>query len=573
MAPPLAACDTMLPTAKEQNESNSCPGAEKSCPGTMSSPPPREKPVGRWSSGDTTRLKKGRRKYSRSTLRDNNLLPSNERYHLSKTLPIPQRQKLIVDTYIQNFLFFLERENKCRHCCFLNEWCICENVRRLKSDTITNLNSLCRNAEDEEANEELWWNMPVTLMRTSRRQASNSSGLMQQDEVEGQPTTGSNKVVHEIKHERRLVRPRFLVWMHYKEQFRASNTGKILLQLFPGSQAFINGDPEETRRFKALLEEERSRKAILLFPTEDACDAEDLAWSDIFFGDDCSDVEDDHWGETSSDTEASTEDTKIRGNGERAEKDHQKIEFLNIVLLDGTWNQARKMLKTLFPRAKTKAKNVAANADKAKMNIARTLTHADASSADDETNQPGHAEEKVEQVVEQAVVEGIEQEQEDEQQASGAIDSTWSASPSLGDLLLPVKISPKELSRFGLRRQTQTDRICTLEAAIMLLQSVGGEQEEAEHEEKSGDGAAPAVKHDLHHDRNQSDPSGTGTHTVTETPVEQICSVLYDALALLCDAMERQSHKDTMPYVAPQKHHKNGNSRLPKNAHGRQIYA
>lgn len=48
-------------------------------------------------------------------------------------------------------------------------------------------------------------------------------------------------------------RIRWWIWMHHKERCRASNTGKLLLHFFPGSEIFIHGDPEHIENLRARI--------------------------------------------------------------------------------------------------------------------------------------------------------------------------------------------------------------------------------------------------------------------------------------------------------------------------------
>lgn len=65
------------------------------------------------------------------------------------------------------------------------------------------------------------------------------------------------------------ARVRFVVWMHFKERKRASNTGKLLEALLPGSEVLLDGVPEDMLRFQELRAAAAGR-VFVLFPSEDA---------------------------------------------------------------------------------------------------------------------------------------------------------------------------------------------------------------------------------------------------------------------------------------------------------------
>lgn len=200
------------------------------------------------------------------------------------------------------------------------------------------------------------------------------------------------------------VNIRFIIWMHFKERYRASNTGKLLLKLFPGSKALTYGSSDDYNEFCRILEENKASRdtnrpvlTLLLFPSLDALDASSLA-------------------------------AEGQGQCHQIYKELTYYEQLDIVLLDGTWSQANRIYNKVVSSS-----------------------------------------------------------------AFGA------------DKLLPVKISPTELSRFTCRRQSQKDRISTIEAAAMLLKEL-----------QVADGKMLPF------------PGGR---------VEK----LHDALALLCNAFDKQS--------------------------------
>lgn len=107
------------------------------------------------------------------------------------------------------------------------------------------------------------------------------------------------------------ARVRFVVWMHWKERKRASNTGKLLESLLPGSEVLMHGVPEDMARFQELRAAAGGR-VFVLFPSTDALPV-DAALAQA---------------EAPSESPA-----------------HVTAPALAI-LIDGTWSQARRMRKT-----------------------------------------------------------------------------------------------------------------------------------------------------------------------------------------------------------------------------------
>jgi len=104
-------------------------------------------------------------------------------------------------------------------------------------------------------------------------------------------------------------RAQFVVWMHRLERMRASNTGKLLEHVLPGSQVLLHDRPSDIERLRDLLEEAEGR-ALVLFPSKDAVPA----------------------------SEARAALPGLRGGD---------LPPLVVVLVDGTWHQAKRMHRTL----------------------------------------------------------------------------------------------------------------------------------------------------------------------------------------------------------------------------------
>lgn len=299
------------------------------------------------------------------------VLTPHERYDLSQNLPPLERQKMVVESYLSCQKFFNSQSGKCEFCSFTADNCICAKLAEM----------------------------------ANHFQPSESPSV------------------------------RFLCWMHYKERYRASNTGKLLLKLYPGSMILVDGVDADHKAFTEIISQNTASRSmednikpvltLLLYPSADAVDAKSLILG--------------------------SQDSAIPASLRRPLSSYSRVD---VILLDGTWNQAGKMRKRV-------------------------------------------------------------------------------TDPSLGfgrENVLPVKISPTELSRFSCRRQSEPGHICTIEAAAVLLQEMD------------------LVKA-------EKDPPAEG--------------ILYKALALLCGAMDVQSNKLTMKYVAPTK---NGKNRLPKNTYGETVF-
>lgn len=127
-------------------------------------------------------------------------------------------------------------------------------------------------------------------------------------------------------------RVQFVIWMHLRERRRASNTGKLLEQLLPGSLVLIQDVPADMERFHNIVGASQGRLCVL-FPSSDALSASDFL----------------------NQTSAAELDTTNAGKTSLGSKP------LVAVVLDGTWRQAIRMHKqmeelpciTLTPRGRS----------------------------------------------------------------------------------------------------------------------------------------------------------------------------------------------------------------------------
>lgn len=106
------------------------------------------------------------------------------------------------------------------------------------------------------------------------------------------------------------VRVRFVVWMHVFERRRASNTGKLLEHLLPESEVLVHDVQDDERRLQDLVAHAGGR-AFVLYPS-----AEAVTVSDVL------DAAPEYIDEPAS------------------------VPYL-VVLIDGTWRQAKRMHKTM----------------------------------------------------------------------------------------------------------------------------------------------------------------------------------------------------------------------------------
>lgn len=127
------------------------------------------------------------------------------------------------------------------------------------------------------------------------------------------------------------ARVRFVVWMHVRERKRASNTGKLLEQLMPGSTVLFHSVPADLDRFRELV---AGRGAFVLFPSADAIPAAALVA---------------RRAAAVQHSEPAVQGAEEREGGGSAAADALAAAPapLLAVLVDGTWRQARRMHKHL----------------------------------------------------------------------------------------------------------------------------------------------------------------------------------------------------------------------------------
>ena len=132
-------------------------------------------------------------------------------------------------------------------------------------------------------------------------------------------------------------RHRTIVWLHPKEFGRLSNTGGLISVAFPPPQShvLVAGIKEDEDRMQAELERD-PEATFVLFPSDDALTAEEFMQS---LRQDAAHV---HAGEAGS----GTEDTAARDQTDLTAQDSSCQDFkrvYTIILVDGTWQQARRL--------------------------------------------------------------------------------------------------------------------------------------------------------------------------------------------------------------------------------------
>jgi len=118
--------------------------------------------------------------------------------------------------------------------------------------------------------------------------------------------------------QRAACRVRFVVWMHQLERGRASNTGKLLEHLFPGSIVLFAEAASHAERLRQIVAQSSGR-VVVLFPSANAVSVEEA-----------------------SRMLACTAPIDIKTNDEDSGPPP-----LVAVLVDGTWSQAKRMHRDL----------------------------------------------------------------------------------------------------------------------------------------------------------------------------------------------------------------------------------
>lgn len=180
-------------------------------------------------------------------------------------LPPEQRERAVTLAQAENIEARMRERGKCARCMFQTTYCICEALASLRSE--------------------------VAALHTGDR-------------------------------------VRFAVWMHVRERQRATNTGKLLEHVLPGSTVLVHDVPADAKRFGELLAASSGR-AFVLYPSEGAWSPAEALQRLTAQG---------------STTGAPAVELLPQGPGPGpAAAPQAQPQPLLAVLVDGTWRQARRM--------------------------------------------------------------------------------------------------------------------------------------------------------------------------------------------------------------------------------------
>ncbi|KAH8582196.1 uncharacterized protein ELE39_002938 [Cryptosporidium sp. chipmunk genotype I] len=122
---------------------------------------------------------------------------------------------------------------------------------------------------------------------------------------------------------------RFIIFMNDREYFKSSNTGKLVNQLIPGSEILIHGIPGSFERLEEILSQDLQsyNETVILYPSKDSksvfeyfLDLKENKYSEIL-------------------------DKKDENRSPSIEF-YKKLK-LKVILIDGTWSQAKSINKSL----------------------------------------------------------------------------------------------------------------------------------------------------------------------------------------------------------------------------------
>ncbi len=137
---------------------------------------------------------------------------------------------------------------------------------------------------------------------------------------------------------------RLFMIMHHKEIGLVVDTAKVLLNSMPSkARLVVSGIGEEYQdSMDELLDamKQKDRRCIVLFPTDDARTFEEL----ILVDSDSASREKKNHQATNDTSRYSDSDTSVKGDG--------KMEMFDVIVMDGTWSQARKIHSRYIPLEK-----------------------------------------------------------------------------------------------------------------------------------------------------------------------------------------------------------------------------
>eukprot|EP00742_Colponemidia_sp_Colp-10_P004109 GILJ01004384.1.p1 GENE.GILJ01004384.1~~GILJ01004384.1.p1 ORF type:complete len:385 (-),score=49.36 GILJ01004384.1:129-1283(-) len=240
-----------------------------------------------------------------------------------------------------------------------------------------------------------------------------------------------HKTHNELKHT-------FLVYMHHKEYMRASNTGKLILSMFPNSKMYLHCVDEDERSLAEALQAD-PEYTFVLFPSRDAISVKQalLGRSNL--------------STTSNQTGATA-------------ADEWGDAMLPLDSLFGVSEEIVPQDDVLLQHQQHQQQGVGLGTGEA----AEATGHRHRAASID-----------VQHLIEQ--VKSISLGREVPPCTFVVLDGTWSQAKRLNREIDPsiprVRIEPATASLFLARQQSQPDRICTVEAVTMLLAELGESDE------------------------------------------------------------------------------------------------
>lgn len=158
---------------------------------------------------------------------------------------------------------------------------------------------------------------------------------------------------------------KFIIFMNDREYFRSSNTGKLVNHLIPGSEILIHGIPGSLERLQALLSQdlEDYSETVVLYPSQDSKSVHEY-FSDLL-----------------KDKYSKLFRTDLGGLSRPAE--FYKRLKLKVILIDGTWSQAKSINKSLpgeIPRIVISSKLISDFGPLRKQNKAGNISTVEAAS-------------------------------------------------------------------------------------------------------------------------------------------------------------------------------------------------
>lgn len=137
-----------------------------------------------------------------------------------------------------------------------------------------------------------------------------------------------SKLADQIKKVQTYPEIKFIIFMNDREYFRSSNTGKLVNLLIPGSEILIHGIPGTLERLEEILSQdlENYNETVILYPSKDSKSVCEY-FLDL---------------KKSKYSEFSDEKTENMSSVEF----YKKLK-LKVILIDGTWSQAKSINKSL----------------------------------------------------------------------------------------------------------------------------------------------------------------------------------------------------------------------------------